>query len=97
MYLSAITVPLKKFQPTEIDYYDDVYGFEWDAVAGEDDSGRYLFGSPGLLCSDFIESRKGDYQDRLYAKYWSSYGLVSLYTNYYINQRSNRTLDNMDY
>jgi hypothetical protein len=59
-----------------------------------------LNGSPGLMCSTFIETRTDDdYKKRLYAdfSYVSAFGLVDLYLNLYLNNNEERDLATMDY
>jgi len=85
------------FKKAEIDYYDDVYPFEWTSVMKYTDSRLEYVGSPGIICSDFKISRRGDYQKRLYASFRLKYLMMSLYTNIYLNQGLSRTLDNMDF
>lgn len=51
-------------------------------------NGDKLIGSPGLLCSDFKETRfDKEYDDRLVSKFKASsaYALMSLYMNLYLN------------
>lgn len=98
-YLWAITTDLVTFNKSEIDYYDEVYEFAWEPTTVEGQDGL-LKGSPGLLCSTFIEKRMDDdYKKRLYAKFRpeSAFGLVDLYLNLYINNANERDLATMDY
>lgn len=101
-YLWAITdqTQLLTFQKTEIDYYNSVHPFEWQPTTNNIDGQEQIIGSPGLLCSSFLESRRGQqYENRLYSKFvsTSAYGLVDLYLNLFINGRPERTLTDVDY
>ncbi len=60
---------------------------------------KKLIGSPGLFCSNFIETRKGDYSDSLYSDFSKdrAYGLVTLYLSNYVNQKLGRTLKKVNY
>ena len=99
-YLWAVTTDLLAFTKEEISFYDSVFPFEWAPLARSVDGKDSLIGSPGLLCSTFIETREDDYyRHRLYAKLnsKSAYGLVDLYLNTFINLEPDRTLESVDY
>ena len=58
-------------------------------------NGDKLSGSPGLLCSDFKETRSDkEYKSGLVAKFKASsaYSLMSLYMNEYLNLYPNRRI-----
>lgn len=61
--------------------------FEWEPTTKIENGVTKLFGSPGLLCSDFIEERivEGGI-DRLFSKFKpTSSGITRLYLGYYFN------------
>ena len=99
-YLWAVTTDLLSFTKDDISYFDRIFPFEWTPLARSVNGVDSLIGSPGLLCSTFIETREDDhYEHRLYAKLNSNsaYGLVDLYLNTFINLEPNRTLESVDY
>jgi hypothetical protein len=52
----AIKVALLEIPMDKITWYKEVFDFEWQALTINDK----VVGSPGLLCSDFLEYRTND-------------------------------------
>lgn len=76
-----------------------MFKFQWIPVTKRINGTSKFIGSPGLLCSNFIETRIGDYDDRLYSDFSeeSAYGLVTLYMSTFVNLKPSRTLKDVNY
>ena len=95
-YIGKITQKLLLFTQDEIDYYHDVFEFQWEPLK----KGDKLSGSPGLLCSNFKETRfDKEYENRLVSEFKASsaYDLMALYMNEYLNVYTDQKIEDFDY